>query len=199
MLFRSGHQPHQDPLTPAPKGHAPSTPLLRDRTCHAPSTLSQKHIITHTAAASGPGAPPTSQVTTYSSPCSTGAPRSHRQDPASSLNLHRDLHKPPPRGRLLGAALHHKGSRLGLPLSHLLHPTTGKTAHLLQPILSAKLSAAALALQQEHRSHSQTECQGPTAKRPHATAMGPGEPDSATSPGTLSHPAHREIILLPPE
>ena len=85
-----------------------------------------------------------------------------------------------------------KGARLGLPLSHLLHPTPGKTAHLLQPILSA-----AFTLQQEHKSHSQTECQGPTAKRPHATAMGPREPDSATSPGTLSHPAHREIILLP--
>ena len=98
------------------------------------------------------------------------------------------------KGALLGAALHHEGSRLGLPLSHLLHLTPGKTAHLLQPILSA-----AFTLQQEHRSHSQTECQGPTAKRPHATAMGPGEPDSATSPGTLSHPAHREIILLPPE
>ena len=77
-----------------------------------------------------------------------------------------------------------KGARLGLPLSHLLHPTAGETAHLLQPTLSAKLSAAALALQQEHRSHSQTECQGPTAKHPHATGTGPGEPDSATSPGT---------------
>jgi len=74
-------------------------------------------------------------------------------------------------------------------------PTTGKSAHLFQPILSAKLSSAAFALQQEHKSHSQTECQGPTAKRPHTTGMGPRELDSTTFPNTLSHPSHREIFL----
>ena len=168
------------------EGHTPSTPFLQDRTCHAPSTLSQKaHRHPHSHCLQPWGATHLTGNNIQLTLLHRGTPLT----PPGSFLRPEPARRPPQTTS--------KGARLGVPLSHLLHPTAGETAHLLQPILSAKLSAAALALQQEHRSHSQTECQGPTAKRPHATGTGPGEPDSATSPGTLSHPAHREIILLP--
>jgi len=53
-------------------------------------------------------------------------------------------------------------------------PTTGKSAHLFQPILSAKLSSAAFALQQEHNHTARQNAKAPLQSAHTQLEWGPG-------------------------
>lgn len=102
---------------------------------------------------------------------------------------------PEPAGRPVN---HTEGSPLlaGDPLvgPHLSPPSSQhwkKAAHIFQPILPA-----AFTLQQEHRDIQDGNTTHHPQNHPEATGTGPRKGDSATSPGSLFHPSHSEIILL---